>query len=269
MRSSTVKYADLKSTQNLTGGGTTESIENSEELANLLNERMTGRQGGNNQRLAIMLGWYTREKTIKANIPDKDRSQFSQERWKFFLDAPFEISNKCCTIMKKNPSHDYNKKTGRHPMLASMADESRLRMQKWLENGCNGFHLKEPVSNPMSFWTEQDVLQYIYEHNLPICSVYGDVVEDYEAEGMIDGQMSLLENKKTIYKTTGCNRTGCVLCSFGAHCEKKGEGRFERLKGTHPKFYELLDICKNNGVTYRESIEWTNEHLDPNHQIWL
>lgn len=36
--------------------------------------------------------------------------------------------------------------------------------------------------------------------------------------------------------TTGCRRTGCVFCMFGAHLEK-GETRFQRLKHTHPKLY--------------------------------
>ena len=78
------------------GGGMTTSIENSEELASILNERMVNRIGGNNQRLAIMLGWMTKDKThpIKANIPSGERSQFSLEKYKFFLDAPFEIFEK-------------------------------------------------------------------------------------------------------------------------------------------------------------------------------
>lgn len=36
--------------------------------------------------------------------------------------------------------------------------------------------------------------------------------------------------------TTGCNRTGCIFCAFGAHLDK--ESRFERLKKTHPRQYE-------------------------------
>lgn len=36
--------------------------------------------------------------------------------------------------------------------------------------------------------------------------------------------------------TTGCRRTGCVFCGFGAHLEKD-ETRFQRLKRTHPKLY--------------------------------
>ena len=49
-------------------------------------------------------------------------------------------------------------------------------------------------------------------------------------------------------------------CGFGCHLEKKGEGRFELLKETHPGIYGLLDVCKNNGVTMREAIDWVNEH---------
>ena len=38
-------------------------------------------------------------------------------KWKFLIDAPFKISNKCCDIMKKNPSKEYEKRTGRKPYL--------------------------------------------------------------------------------------------------------------------------------------------------------
>ena len=169
--------------------------------------------------------------------------------------------------MKKKPAHDYHKLTGRNPITGQMASESKLRTQKWLQNGCNGFDLKIPTSNPMSFWTEQDVLLYIKTHNLPICSVYGDVVVDYEAQGQLEGQLRLddvadcelfdLDNPPL--KTTGCQRTGCMLCGFGCHLEKS-PNRFEQLKETHPGMYNLLDVVKNNGVTFREAIEWINEH---------
>jgi 3'-phosphoadenosine 5'-phosphosulfate sulfotransferase (PAPS reductase)/FAD synthetase len=219
-----------------------------EVLANILNDRMVNRKGGQNQRLAIMLGMLTKDKNhpIKENIPENDRSQFSQEKYSFFLDAPFEISNKCCNVMKKEPAHRYQKQTGRNPMTAQMASESRLRAQKWLQNGCNGFDLKSPISNPMAFWTEQDVLLYIYTKHLPICSVYGDIVKD-SGDG-VEGQMDLedvygkelFDLGKPKLKTTGCNRTGCVFCGYGCHLEKPGEGRFERMKVTHPTLYEYV-----------------------------
>lgn len=228
-----------------------------------------------------MLGMFTNDKEnpIKANVSEKDKSMFSQEKYKFFLDAPFEISNKCCNIMKKDPAHNYHKQTGRNPITAQMASESRLRTQKWLKNGCNAFNTTIPTSNPMSFWTEQDILLYIKLHNLPICSVYGDVVVDYDKTDIIEGQMDIsdfLDDGKELFdkdnlplKTTGCSRTGCCLCGFGANCEKREEGRFLMLKESHPGIYGLLDICKNNGVTMREAIEWTNKHLPKNRQIWL
>lgn len=252
-----------------------ESIVDCEGLASLLNERMKKRQGGNNQRLANMLGWRTKDNQnpVVANIPSENKSQFTLEKYKFFLEAPFDISNRCCNVMKKQPAHDYHRKTGRNPITATMASESKLRTQKWLQNGCNGFELKIPTSNPMSFWTEQDVLLYIKINNLPICSVYGDVVVDYDAEGSVDGQMDLSELSAEYglfdtgnrpLKTTGCSRTGCVLCGFGCHLEKLGEGRFERLKETHPGMYKLLDVIENNGVTYREAIDWINEHGNMN-----
>jgi len=255
----------------------TESIENSEELASLLNQRMKTKTGGSNQRLAMLLGWRTRNNIssgkdlIAVNIPKEDRSDFSLERFGFMLSAPFDISHMCCNVMKKAPVHEYAEKTGRYAITGQMADESRLRLQQWLRNGCNGFNMKRPVSNPMSFWTEQDVLTYIVKNNLKICSVYGDVVVDYGEE--LEGQMTLgdfgLYNETKKYKCTGCKRTGCMLCGFGCHLEKKDESRFLLLKQTHPKMYALLDVIKNNGVSFREAIEWTNEHMTGRGHIWI
>ena len=243
----------------------TQSIENSTELANMLNERMVNRQGGNNLRVARLMGWYTKDpkNPIKANIPEYDRSRFAMEKYKFLLDAPFDISNKCCNVMKKDPCHRYEKETGRKAIIGTMAEESQLRTQKWIQNGCNGFQMAHPVSTPLSFWRENDILQYIVENNLSICSIYGDIVEDYGDE--LEGQMSLedygLYEKQKKLKCSGCQRTGCVLCGYGCTMESKEEARFLRLKETHPKFYALLDVFKNNGVTFREALEWTNEHM--------
>ena len=213
----------------------------------------------------MLLGMLTTENDIQTaeNIPSEDRSMFSQEKYKFFLDAPFEISNRCCDVMKKEPAKRYGKQTGRVPITAQMASESRLRKQKWLEHGCNAFDQDRPISNPMSFWTEQDVLLYIKSNDLPICSVYGEVVSDDEESGQLDLKamtgMELFDLGNVPLHTTGCDRTGCMLCGFGCHLEKY-PSRFERLKETHPGMYGLLDKVKNSGVTFREAIEWTNEH---------
>lgn len=172
--------------------------------------------------------------------------------------------------MKKNPTHSYAKQTGRVPITAQMASESRLRTQVWLQQGCNAFDAKKPISNPMSFWTEQDVLQFIYQNNIQIASVYGDVVIDYEGMGQIEGQMTigdfiddleLFDLDRPLFKTTGCQRTGCIFCGFGCHLEKPGEGRFERLKKTHPKQYEyIMKPFDEGGLGYKVVIDWINEN---------
>lgn len=68
----------------------------------------------------------------------------------------------------KVPMNSYIKRTERVAMTAQMASESRLRTTNWIKKGCNGFSMKSPTSNPMSFWTEQDVLEYIYCNHIPI-----------------------------------------------------------------------------------------------------
>lgn len=89
-------------------------------------------------------------------------SEFNCEKWCYLLDAPFKVSSRCCTIMKKQPMKKYSKETGRVPIIATMANESRSRRATWLRMGCNAFSGKKPSSQPMSFWTEEDVLEYLY-----------------------------------------------------------------------------------------------------------
>lgn len=163
------------------------------------------------------------------------KSKYCCDRWSFLYDAPFKISSRCCDVMKKEPLHRYESETGRKPYIATMAEESMNRTTAWLRAGCNAFESSKPRSQPMSFWTEQDVLQYIRKNSIEICSVYGDVVED----GQI--QMPLFGEYECKLKTTGCYRTGCVFCMFGIMYDRE---RFNRLKETHPSLY---DYCINGG----------------------
>lgn len=199
----------------------------------------------------------------REHIPSGSRSMFAQTKYKFFLepDAP-TISNRCCTIMKKEPAHRYGRETGRKPMTAEMASESRIRTQKWLQNGCNGFDMVSPKSTPMAFWTEQDVLLYIYLHHIPIASVYGDVIKENEVDGQLDfDDLGLFDLGRPTLKTTGCTRTGCMWCGYGCHLEPEGEGRFERLKITHPKIYDyIMRPWDEGGLNYKEVIDWINLH---------
>lgn len=134
-------------------------------------------------------------------VKNRKISRYNANKYIDLLSVDFRLSNKCCDVMKKTPMHIYCKDTNKVSVSAQMAFESEQRTATWLKNGCNGFDMKTPISNPMSFWTEQDVLQYIKENNLPIASVYGDIVyEDLDGQTRFEGCGKLC--------TTGCHRTG-------------------------------------------------------------
>ena len=160
-------------------------------------------------------------------------SQFNKKKWLLLAEnAPFKISHYCCTVMKKGPMGKYQHATGRKPYIGMMAEEGRMRKQAWLRHGCNAFDSVKQTSNPMSFWTEQDVLQYIKERGIEIAPVYGEIVRTDK-----DGMVLLPWATEGTLETTGAKRTGCIFCAFGLQSEK-GETRFQRLKRTHPKLYE-------------------------------
>lgn len=177
---------------------------------------------------------------MKNLFTSENKGRFGFYKWKYLIDSDIPVSDKCCDVMKKAPAKKYTKATGRKPILGTMAAESSLRYSKWLQNGCNAFDGKNPSSQPMSFWTEQDVLHYIKKYDVPYCSVYGDIVTVDDGE-QFNGQLTtfdiLNDYHGTLLTTTGCDRTGCIFCMFGCHLEKE-PNRFQRLKETHPRQYE-------------------------------
>ncbi len=181
----------------------------------------------------------------------RDGSKYNTPKYRPLLYTDFETSAKCCSVMKKAPMDEYAKKTGRKPIMATMAVESMVRESAWLKNGCNMFDGNKPKSAPMSFWTEQDVLQYIKEEQIPIASVYGDVVYETAPDQMRIEDYGIYGAGVDRLTTTGCDRTGCIFCAFGCHLEKE-PSRFQRLKETHPRQYEY---CIGGGE-YDENGVW-------------
>lgn len=182
-----------------------------------------------------------RVKKIMGEITRRDagKSRYNHEKYKPLLDVDFAISDKCCNVMKKAPAAEFVKRTGKKPMIATMAEESLLRQTDWLRRGCNAFDGKHIESKPMSFWTEQDVLYYIKEKGLRIASVYGDIVYANNPQQIRIEEICAFMDLRKLNKltTTGCERTGCMFCPFGCQREKSPT-RFERLKQTHPRQYE-------------------------------
>jgi 3'-phosphoadenosine 5'-phosphosulfate sulfotransferase (PAPS reductase)/FAD synthetase len=126
--------------------------------------------------------------------------------------------------MKKQPSKQYEKKTGRRPFVGMMAIDSKQRQEGYERTGCNAYEIGRPMSMPLAFWMESDIWEYIRTKDIQYSSIYD----------------------------MGYDRTGCVFCAFGAHME--GDcNRFQRMKKTHPKLHtycmdklgmkEVLDFC--------------------------
>lgn len=184
---------------------------------------------------------------------DAIKSQFNKEKWLPLCQMiPALISHRCCGVMKKSPMHKYQTKHGYKPILATLAEESRIRKQGWIRHGCNAYE-GNIMSQPMSFWTEQDVLAYIVLHDLKIASVYGEIVSE-DKKGNQYPPIDLTGECRSGLKCTGCQRTGCIFCAFGFHSERSGETRFQRLARTHPRQYEY---CIKGG-------KWSdNPYYDP------
>lgn len=139
------------------------------------------------------------------------KSGMISKKWRYLIDAPFKVSEQCCDIMKKLPVAKFKKETGLNQIIGTMASDSMMRTQSYLRVGCNAFD--KGSSQPMGFWLEQDVWEYIKTRNLPYSPIYD----------------------------TGVKSTGCMFCMFGCHLEK-GKNRFQLMKETHPKQY---DYCIN------------------------
>lgn len=167
------------------------------------------------------------EKLLKIRMKGSEKGAGAiPEKWKFLIKAPFDVSDRCCYILKKRPFREYERNTGEVPVIGTMAAESRARRTEYLRrNGCNVFNSKRCASYPLSIWTEADVWQYIKKYSIQICKLYRD---------------------------KQCQRTGCMFCGFGAHLDK-GK-RFEMLYRLHPVLYRKMMSYKNNDVTYRQAL---------------
>jgi 3'-phosphoadenosine 5'-phosphosulfate sulfotransferase (PAPS reductase)/FAD synthetase len=157
-------------------------------------------------------------------------------KWHYLLEADFKISELCCAVVKKRPFYAYEKESGRIPITGMTAAESAQRAINYVrEGGCNAFDLKHPHSQPLGFWTDQDILAYIDFYKVPIAPPYGEVV---------------LQGNE--FCTTCERRTGCQYCCFGVHMEPKDDKRFLRMKKADPQLY---DYCIRGGK-YNENGIW-------------
>lgn len=149
------------------------------------------------------------QKYFRLNGFPNGKKGMISKKWQYMLDSPFEISDKCCDVLKKSPLDRYAKESGRKPIMGIMAGESRNRKAEYMKRGCNAFDLKKPKSTPLSFWLEADIWGYIKENDLPYSDIYNQ----------------------------GEDRTGCKYCMFGVHMEQE-PNRFQRMRKRTPGQFE-------------------------------
>ena len=151
----------------------------------------------------------------------------------------FKVSAKCCYYLKEKPCDDWAKEHNSVPFLGLMASEGGRRAKSLRINGCNYFGKSTIRSAPFAIFSRQDVLQLALDLNVHVPEIYGTI------ERKADG---------TLY-TTKAQRTGCSMCGFGVHLEKR-PNRFDLLKERNPEEWDYwMFRCCTDPVT-GESYGW-------------
>ncbi len=142
----------------------------------------------------------------------------------------FKVSSKCCYYLKEKPCDDWAKANNSAPFLGLMASEGGRRAKSLMLHGCNYFGKSTIRSAPFAIFNRQDILQLALDLKVPVPAIYGTI------ERKEDG---------TLY-TTKAQRTGCSMCGFGIHMEKR-PNRFDLLREENPNEWEywLFRCCKD------------------------
>lgn len=135
--------------------------------------------------------------------------------------APFRVSADCCMWTKEKPANDWAQKHNSWPFLGLMQSEGGQRELGLLKNGCNYVGKRTARSCPLNYFTRQDLLQLALDLNAPVPKIYGEIARSP------DGTL----------RTTRAQRTGCSMCGFGIHIEKRPH-RFDRLREDNLKEWE-------------------------------
>jgi len=151
------------------------------------------------------------------------------KKWHSLAEQPFDISSKCCKILKKDPLEKWAKKEGLKPLIALMSDESRLRQQLSLYGKDDNEKKIYPFLR--TGWTQADIWEYARQYDIRFAECYYDRV----VNGVL---IKALE------------QSGCEYCHYGEHLEE-GD-RFKSSRILTPKRYKKMMQISNNGVTFAE-----------------
>lgn len=156
--------------------------------------------------------------------------------------APFKVSQKCCYYLKEKPRDDWAKANNSVPFLGLMASEGGRREKALMMHGCNYFGETTIRSCPFAIFDRQDLLRLAVELDVPVPEIYGRIVR--EPSGKL--------------RTTKAQRTGCSMCGFGIHLDKRPH-TFDLLYDRNPKEWEFWmykvgwgDVLDYIGVEWRQ-----------------
>lgn len=157
--------------------------------------------------------------------------------------APFKVSDKCCYYLKEKPCDDWAREHNSVPYLGIMASEGGRREKALMMHGCNYFGKSTIRSAPFAIFNRQDILRLALELDVPVPEIYGRIVR--EPSGAL--------------RTTKAQRTGCSMCGFGIHLDKRPH-TFDLLYDRNPKEWDYW----MNKVGWGEvldyiGVEWRQE----------
>lgn len=190
--------------------------------------------------------------------------------------APFKVSDACCYYLKERPCDLYAKETKCFPYLGLMASEGGRRQKSLMWNGCNYVGKKTKRSCPFAIFSRQDLLTlalemdaYYHAHwkefkpitvdadtgavtygepihlGTIVPAIYGEIAEcghrsEAEIQELVEANGGIMDESfsKPLLCTTLAQRTGCSMCGFGVHMEKRPH-RFDLLWERNPKEWDL------------------------------
>lgn len=159
--------------------------------------------------------------------------------------APFKVSDQCCWWLKELPAKQYQEENNIWPFLGLMQSEGGRRGYSLRMHGCNYVGKDTARSCPFNFFNRQDLLQLAVDLKVHVPEIYGEIVRD------MDGTL----------RTTGAQRTGCGMCGYGIHMEKRPH-RFDKLYMRNPKEWKFWMIDQGWGeVLDYIGVEWRPETL--------
>lgn len=211
------------------------------------------------------------QKNSRMKLPQKWLNKFggyeNENEGVHYQKPDFKVSNDCCYWLKEKPCDDWAKEHESYPFLGMMASEGGQREEALIDHGCNYYGKTTMRSAPFAPYLRNDILRlakemdaWYHAHTDVFAKLYYE--QPYSKDR--DGNTIPYEPVETIIpaiygqievdgygnlRTTGAQRTGCSMCGFGIHMEKRPH-RFDRLRERNPKEWEFyMYKCCTDPIT--------------------